>query len=84
MKVHILITGEPHVGIPHFETILDLGFELDTEEDRKFIRQCLTNCFSQIYNVEVGIQFDDERQCHLANERIRRLEEENAALIEES
>jgi hypothetical protein len=68
MQVHISIRGEPSVGIPHFETTMELGIDIGTEPERDFIRECLTQCFIQIYETNVGVEFEDEKEYYFNQE----------------
>jgi hypothetical protein len=60
MEIYIIIPGDLSVGIPNLDINIDLGFDPE-EEEREWIREKLVNCFSEIYNQEIDIEFYDER-----------------------
>lgn len=63
MRIYIRVPGEYEVGIPDFDTHLDLGIEPNDTEEREFIRKVLQDSFSLIYDdPAVSIQFADERE----------------------
>ena len=60
MKIYISIAGDRSVGIPDFETSMDLGIDDFDSDELEPIREKLIDCFSYVYNENVCVSFDFE------------------------
>ena len=59
MKVNIYVPRDPSVGIFSINTDIELGIEVENE-DKEWIRKSLVECFSEIYDNQVRVMFQDE------------------------
>lgn len=63
MKAHVWSFGDDSVGIPGASTDVDICFDadvIDEDDMRQFIRDRLSECFSQIWDDKVHVMFEDE------------------------
>lgn len=68
MRTYIMMDGDMEVGIPYFEIEIDLPIVFEDQEDREFVRHNLMQCFSEIYQARVGVEFADERETWIDRE----------------
>jgi len=61
-KFYLYSPGDPSVGIHSIETEMDLCFDVGEGEEREELRKQLKEFFSDLYDDNVNIEFEDERQ----------------------
>jgi len=77
-KFYLYSPGDPSVGIHSIETEMDLCFDVGEGEEREELRKQLKEFFSDLYDDNIGIEFEDERQKWIEqeNKMLREQEEE--------
>ena len=60
MKVDIYAPGDPSVGLWPISTVIDLQLDVNSDEMREFIREKLKELFSEFWDDNVIITFEDE------------------------